>query len=72
MKRNLLATKLISFLLVLVMVFSLIPSNISFAEGISEEKPELTSGNSLIVCKDILLDNGAKRVAMFALGKSMV
>lgn len=30
-----------------------------------------TSGNSLKACKEILLANGAKRVAMFALGKSI-
>lgn len=30
-----------------------------------------TSGNSLRACKEILLRNGAKRVAMFALGQSI-
>lgn len=30
-----------------------------------------TSGNSLKVCKDILMRNGADRVAMFAIGKSV-
>lgn len=30
-----------------------------------------TSGNSLKVCRDILLQNGAERVAMFAIGKSV-
>lgn len=30
-----------------------------------------TSGNSLLACKEILLENGAKRVAMFALGRSI-
>lgn len=30
-----------------------------------------TSGNSLYACRDILLSNGAKRVAMFALGRSI-
>ena len=30
-----------------------------------------TSGNSLKVCRDILLKNGAERVAMFAIGKSV-
>lgn len=30
-----------------------------------------TSGNSLIACKELLLESGAERVAMFALGKSL-
>ncbi len=30
-----------------------------------------TSGNSLLACKDILLSNGASRVAMFALAQSI-
>ena len=30
-----------------------------------------TSGNSLMACRDLLLENGAERVAMFALGKSI-
>ena len=30
-----------------------------------------TSGNSLVACRDLLLNNGAKRVAMFALGRSV-
>ncbi len=30
-----------------------------------------TSGNSLRVCRDILLENGATRVAMFALGQTI-
>ena len=30
-----------------------------------------TSGNSLRACRNILLNNGAKRVAMFALGQSV-
>ncbi len=31
-----------------------------------------TSGNSLMACRDLLLENGAERVAMFALGKSIL
>ena len=30
-----------------------------------------TSGNSLLACKELLMENGAERVAMFALGKSL-
>ena len=30
-----------------------------------------TTGNSLYVCKEILLDKGAEKVEMFALGKAI-
>lgn len=30
-----------------------------------------TTGNSLYACKDILLENGAETVEMFALGKTV-